>query len=730
MDLSPLNPEQRAAVEHGGGPLLVVAGAGTGKTRVITYRIARLLSEGVPGTRILAVTFTNKAAEEMRTRIEALRPGQGSSVWVHTFHAFAARLLRQHHGALRLPRHFTIYDTDDQKRLISESLKELGLADQRTKAGLYVSVISRAKDDLLDSRSYAIHAMTGTDPFRQTAAKVYERYQEKLDKAGALDFGDLLLKTCELLKGHPQAREYFQELFLHLLVDEYQDTNHSQYIITKTLGAKHRNVCAVGDEDQSVYGWRGANIRNILEFERDFKDARVVKLEQNYRSTPNILAAAGFVIAHNRQRKSKTLWTEKPTGEPVQVHESRNESEEARWVTRRVVELLDQGASLSDVAVFYRTNAQSRSFEEALRMARLPYKVVGAMRFYERKEIKDALAYARVALNGADNVSLSRILNVPARGVGKTSEEALAAYAREHGLTLLETMRGEARIPGLTSACRAACRQLAFIFDQLAKDLDSLPPAAAMSRVLERSGYWTWLENEVETDPEAAGRMGNLQELLNAIKEFEEKNREARLDQYLEGVALQSDADTYERQSAVTLMTVHLAKGLEFPVVFLTGLEEGLFPIGAGNSSPDELEEERRLCYVGMTRARERLILSYASTRRMFGTVYTNLPSRFVLEARLLGAHTGDPEVPAGRVAPATFGSGMPAGSPRPPDPEAAAAGAILSLKVGMRVFHPDFGTGRVTEKSGQGEAMKVTVNFESGKVKKLLVRYARLEPG
>ncbi len=721
IELDRLNAEQRAAVEHQGSPLLVVAGAGTGKTRVITHRIAHLLAQGVPPTRILAVTFTNKAAEEMRQRVEALAPGQASGVWVHTFHAFCARLLRQHAPALELTRHFTVYDADDQKRLVAEAMTELGLGEQKNKAGLYVSVISRAKDDLLDAKSYAIYAMAGADPFRQTAARVYERYQAKLDQAGALDFGDLLLKSAELLKSNQQVREYYQELFLHLLVDEYQDTNHAQYILTKTLAAKHRNVCCVGDPDQSVYSWRGANIRNILEFERDFQDARVVKLEQNYRSTPNILSAAGCVIANNRQRKPKALWTEKPSGDPVEVREAANENEEARWVVRRIVECVDRGASLGDIAVFYRTNAQSRSFEEALRMARLPYRVVGAMRFYERKEIKDALAYARVALNGADSVSLARVVNVPPRGVGKTSLEQLQRCAQAFGLTLLEAMGRAATTAQLTPACRKACRELTFLSAELRKDLESLPPAAAMSRVLERSGYRAWLETESESDPEAVGRLANLQELLNAIKEFEEKNPEARLEHYLEGVALQGDADTYEsRQSAVTLMTVHLAKGLEFPVVFLTGLEEGLFPIGAGNSSPEDLEEERRLCYVGMTRARELLILSYAASRRMFGQLYSNLPSRFILEARLLGPTEGFSPAPRPYQEP---------GASHPPEGVPARMGAVLTVRVGMRVYHPDFGAGRIKEKSGQGESLKVTVDFDSGKTKKLLVRYAPLEP-
>jgi len=703
-----LNPQQLEAAAYRGGPLLVVAGAGTGKTRVITHRIARLIAEGATPGRILAVTFTNKAAEEMRRRVEDLVPGRGSLVWIHTFHALAAKLLRQHAATLNLPRHFTIYDSDDQKRLIVESMKEIGLEDQKSKAGLYVGLISRAKDDLLDSKSYLIHAMAGMDAFRQTAARIYEVYQAKLEKAGALDFGDLLLKSVELLRDHADVRAYYEDLFLHLLVDEYQDTNRAQYVLTKTLAAKHRNVCCVGDEDQSVYSWRGADIRNILEFERDFKESKVIRLEQNYRSTPNILHAATCVIANNRQRKPKTLWTEKPSGEPVVVWEAATEGEEARWVVQQILRMADQGASFSDFAVFYRTNAQSRQFEEAMRMARIPHRVVGAMRFYERKEVKDALAYARVALNPADVISLARVLNVPPRGVGKTSQEALERFAAARGLTLLECMGKEAEIPGLTPACRRACRELAHLFAGLRADIADLPPTQAMARVLERSGYLAWLENESESDPEALSRLDNLQELLNAVKDYEGAVREGRLSGFLEGVALQSDADAYDdRSSSVTLMTVHLAKGLEFPSVFLTGLEEGLFPIGAGNSSADELEEERRLCYVGMTRAREHLVLTYAATRRIFGQTYSNLPSRFILEARLMGAADASHEE----------------------YPRTDAPPALTAIRVGMKVRHAEFGEGRVTEKSGHGEALKVTVLFDNGRTRKLLVRYAPLEP-
>src|SRR5471030_785620 len=403
VDLEKLNPEQKAGATHLDGPLLVLAGAGTGKTRVITYRVARLLETGVPPEKILAVTFTNKAAAEMRKRIEELAPGKGALVWVYTFHAFGARFLREHHAALGLPRHFTIYDSSDQKKLVTDSMKELGLEDQKSKAGLYVSLISRAKDDLLDAGSYEIHAMTSIDQSRQIAAKIYKVYQRKLEQAGALDFGDLLMRMCQLLRDNAEIREKWQNTFSHMLVDEYQDTNHTKYILTKTLAAKHKNVCVVGDDDQSIYSWRGANIRNILEFERDFPNTKVITLEQNYRSTSRILDAAGLVIHHNKTRKEKKLWTEAPPGDEIRVQELPNESEEAAWVVRR---------------------------------ARMPYKIVGAVRFYERKEIKDALAYARLVVNRADSVSLSRIVNCPPRGLGAKSLELVENYANSHGLTM------------------------------------------------------------------------------------------------------------------------------------------------------------------------------------------------------------------------------------------------------------------------------------------------------
>jgi DNA helicase-2/ATP-dependent DNA helicase PcrA len=721
VDLDKLNPEQRAGATHLDGALLVLAGAGTGKTRVITYRIARLIETGTPPDRILAVTFTNKAAGEMRKRLEELAPGKGALVWAFTFHSFCAKLVRMHHAELGLPRHFTIYDQSDQKKLVTEAMKELGLDDQKSKAGLFVSIISRAKDDLLDAGSYEIHAMASIDQSRQTAAKIYKVYENKLNKAGALDFGDLLLKTCQLLRDHPKVREKWQEHFTHLLVDEYQDTNHAQYILTKTLAAKHKNVCVVGDDDQSIYSWRGANIRNILEFERDFPNTKVVTLEQNYRSTSRILDAAGLVIHHNKTRKPKKLWTQAPPGDEVRVQELPNEHEEATYVVRRIQDEVQNGRSLKDVAVFYRTNAQSRSFEEAMRRARMPYKIVGAMRFYERKEIKDAMAYARIVVNKRDSVSLDRVINCPPRGLGAKSLELAENYAAAHNLSLWDAFWAHGQIDGLGAKAHSAFSDFTQTLEKLRDTTEKLPAGGAMALIFEATGYWAWIESEMDTDPEAAGRLANLQELLNAVKEYDDKEKQAgrtsTLATYLEEVALQTGLDDYDENTpAVTLMTIHLAKGLEYPVVFLTGLEEGLFPIGGGNATPEDLEEERRLCYVGITRARERLYMTYAATRRLFGQVYASLPSRFIIEAKLFGSAARE-SAPGGQAAFA-----RPAGA-------APTSARAAGFKNGQRVKHPQFGRGIVAEISGAGDTMKVTVRFDDGRVAKLLTRYAPLEP-
>ncbi|MBI5622820.1 MAG: UvrD-helicase domain-containing protein [Elusimicrobia bacterium] len=716
LNLDDLNEPQRAAVLHEGTPLLVLAGAGTGKTRVITYRVARLIERGAPPDRILAVTFTNKAAGEMKKRISDLCPGAGSLVWVHTFHSFCCRLLRRHHDKLGLPRAFTIYDEDDQKRTVVEAMKSLGLEKEKNKAGMYMHIISRAKDDLLDAGSYEIHAMTSPDPARQTAARIYAVYQRLLDAAGSLDFGDLLLKACDLLRNHEDVRDYYQKAFLHLLVDEFQDTNHTQYVLTRTLAGLHRNLCVVGDDDQGIYSWRGANVRNILEFERDFPDTRVVTLEQNYRSTPRILEAAVSVIKYNRNRKPKTLWTQKTAGDPIETVELPNEVDEARWVVRRAAELAEAGRDLRGIAVFYRTNAQSRAFEESLRAARIPYRIVGAMRFYERREVKDLLAYGRSLVNPDDSAALARIVNVPPRGIGKTSLDRLAHDARESGMSLWEALKVAPGLASVAPASRRAIQRFVELMDHLRADLVSRPPSIALETLIESAGVREWLEAETKTDPEAAGRLENIAELVNAAKDYELRlsaaGETADLSRYMEEVALQSGADSYdETVPAVTLMTVHLAKGLEFPVVFLTGLEEGLFPIGS-NATPADLEEERRLCYVGMTRAREKLFLTHAGTRRLFGHVFANLPSRFIFEAQLTQGAPAQPARPA---------------APRSPD--AAPVRSLASMRVGMRVRHPSFGLGKVTESSGSGKDARVTVRFDDGRTTKLLVRYAPLEP-
>ncbi|MFH1620376.1 MAG: UvrD-helicase domain-containing protein [bacterium] len=729
--LRDLNPRQKEAVEHGEGPLLIVAGAGTGKTKTLISRITRLIACCVPASRILAVTFTNKAAGEMRKRVDAVVPGHGYKVWMHTFHAFGARMLRLHGSLIGIKHDFVVYDQDEQKKLVKMAIKELGGESEQNKAGLYVSIISRAKDDLLDAQSYAIHAETSGDASRINASRIYSRYQHKLNEAGALDFGDLLLRTVELLRDRDDIREHYQEYFLHVMVDEYQDTNHAQYMLTKTLAAKHRNLCVVGDPDQSIYGWRGADIRNIMEFEKDFNDVKTVVLEQNYRSTAIILNAANNVIKQNRNRKPKDLWTKQNQGESIVVKENASEYDEAAWTARAVQEMLDEGHSLSDMAVFYRTNEQSRSFEDSFRRHQIPYRLIGTVRFYDRKEIKDAVAYARLLVNPSDTVSIMRVLNVPARGIGKAGQEKMTRYAAEKGISMQDVLGMEQAadsaggqrhagqyVPGLTSACRRGVREFSLLLENLRRQMLQDPPSRIIEKVLMQTGYWRSIEEEVEKDPEAPARLGNLQELVNAVKEFEERCEKAgtvpSLSAYLEEVSLASHTDGLDAEgSAVTLMTVHLAKGLEFPVVFLTGLEEGLFPIGACNASEDEMEEERRLCYVGMTRARERLFLSYAATRRIFGKAYTNLASRFILESRTVPETAAKPGEEDFHII------------AEPYQLSASRQGRILK---GQKVRHPVFGTGKIISQSGSGEAAKVTIFFDRGGIQTFMLRYAPLE--
>ncbi len=724
--LSTLNPPQRQAVIHGEGPLLILAGAGSGKTRVITFRIAHLLAEGVNPWNILAVTFTNRAAGEMRRRVDELTAGQGRGVWISTFHAFCAQFLRVEARSAGLDPHYVIYDESDQTQVLKECLRELNLDEKKYKPSQVLAVISRAKDDLLDAESYAIHALTQNDPFRQMVATLYDRYQKKLAKANALDFGDLILRSSVALRDNESLRAKYQTRFKYLLVDEYQDTNHAQYLLTKHLIAPPKNLCVVGDDDQSVYSWRGADIRNIMEFERDYPGATVVKLEQNYRSTERILEAAHSVIKRNRFRKDKKLWTDQKGGDPVRFQEFADELEEARFVGGETARRLAQGGKPSDVAVFYRTNAQSRVLEDAFRRENIPYQLIGSVRFYARMEVKDVLAFLRVVVNPADSVAAKRVINVPPRGIGKTTIQDLERNAAARGVSFYEAALALSQNHEGGAAGRNVRK-----FTDIIRDLSVKAAAATASQmvqaVLEGAGYWAHWEEQVDSDPEAAYRLDNLQELVNASKEFEESSEIKTVSTFLEKVSLASDLDNIKTEGgAVTLMTVHLAKGLEFPAVYVTGLEEGLFPIGESAFDEKELEEERRLAYVAITRAREELTLTASSSRKIYGRSHWNIPSRFIAEAGLAAeapAPAGPSLAPFTPSAVASFDPDESEGLPP------MRTGGARPIRVGQRVRHPMFGEGRVLDKTGAGENLKVTVLFDSGARKNILARYANFEP-
>ena len=640
--LNSLNPQQREAALYDGGPCLIVAGAGTGKTKTLTTKIAKLIEEGYHPARILAVTFTNKAAGEMRERVHQL-VGESAArrVWIHTFHSFGVRVLRQHAEKIGLTKDFAIYDDADQKKVVTLILQEMGVKEPKKEVGQLVSAISRAKDEMVSAQTLMQRAMaSGMDgPIR--VAEVYQRYEQKLKAAGALDFGDLLVKTMVLLRDHEDVRTYYQDFFQYILVDEYQDTNHTQYLITKTLAAKHRKLCVVGDPDQSIYSWRGANIRNILEFEKDFKDAKIITLEQNYRSTKVILDASNRLITKNKKRKDKNLFTQQEQGDPIEVRACLSEGDEARWVSHTIKALVEnEGESLKDMAVFYRTNAQSRSFEDYFRRYQIPYRLIGTVRFYDRKEIKDILCYARLLVNSADNVSLLRIINTPTRGIGDKAQKVLLEYANANGLCLYDVLKKAAFVPGVTAMAQKASIKLVQLFENWKNDMLFTAPADIFHKILVESGYLDSVKAEVEKDPEAESRLQNLDALINAVKEYEERcergEKEPSVADFLQEISLLSGEDdtNASAEGAVTLMTVHLAKGLEFADVFVTGLEENLFPIGC--DSEDDMEEERRLCYVAMTRAKKRLFLTYAQMRRKFGQLQQNTPSRFLFESGLV----------------------------------------------------------------------------------------------
>ncbi|HEX3266976.1 MAG TPA: UvrD-helicase domain-containing protein [Gaiellaceae bacterium] len=705
--LADLNPAQREAVLATEGPLLVIAGAGSGKTRVLTYRVAHLINAcGVKPNEILAITFTNKAAGEMRERLEDLLGPVARSIWILTFHAACGRILRREAQRLGYRSNFTIYDQADQVRLTKACLEELERDPKRfVPRGIHAQ-ISAAKNQLVTPQEYASRVASFYD---QTVAEVYDLYQRRLFASNAVDFDDLLMLTVQVLESFPEARERWQKAFRYILVDEYQDTNHAQYRLLQLLAEKHRNVCAVGDPDQSIYAFRGADIRNILEFERDFGETRTIALEQNYRSTNTILESANAVISHNRERKPKNLWSDLGEGEPVRALEVEDEHAEARFVAAEIALLAEEGYNGSEIAVFYRTNAQSRVLEDVLVRQGVGYQVIGGPRFYERAEVKDVVAYLQAIDNPYDAVSLQRIANRPRRGIGDASLARLQAYADAQGLSLWETL-GHAEEAGIAAAPLRAVQQLQSLLQSLQAGALELEVPEVIERVLERSGYLESLR--AERTIEAQGRVENLQELVGVAHEYQATAPEPSLSGFLQEISLYSDQDAIRgEESLVTLMTLHNAKGLEFRAVFMIGMEEGIFP-HARSIEEQGLEEERRLAYVGMTRAQERLVLTHASARSLWGSRSYNLPSRFIDELP-------EDKIERQRLQPASWsGYGSPTGvAPRADMP---------SLSTGDSVRHETLGEGVVTAIEAGGV---VTVRFASdGSERRLMLDYAPLQ--
>ena len=718
-----LNDRQREAVVHRDGPVLVLAGAGSGKTRVITARIGALVEEGVPPQTILALTFTNKAAAEMRGRLERALGPIAADLWISTFHSGAVRILRQHIHHLGYTASFSIYDEQDSAKLIRQCMAEERIGEQ-TAASAISWAIDRAKNDALTPEDVTRRSQ----PFSDVVARVYRRYQAALARQNAVDFGDLILLAERLLRTHPEVAAHYHERLRYVLVDEYQDTNRAQYLLMRRLAIGERpDLCVVGDDDQSIYGWRGAELRNILDFERDFPTARVIRLEQNYRSTKTILAAAGAVVANNHDRKGKALWTANPAGEPVVVLTAEDDAAEARIVLGEVRRLVTAGRRLADMVVFYRTNAQSRAIEEAAMRAALPYAIVGGIRFYERKEIKDIIAYLRVLANPADDAGLERIINTPARGIGDQTIAALRTAARAAGKSLADVVRTRNEDLGLGAGPARRVRAFADLLDRLVAALGADSLVNALETVLRETEY---REHLGEDGDERTSRLENIDELLAVAREFDQRAgadepTSARLARFLEEAALLSDFDRLDDAGErLTLMTLHTSKGLEFPVVFVVGMEEGIFPHQRALDDPDPgaLEEERRLCYVGMTRAREQLYLAYAQRRLRFGTVSQRPPSRFLEEIPpSLLRERARAEAP--RVLRLPLGPTMDYSYSQLSD-----ANGERALATGTKVRHPMFGVGIVRRSEGKGDTEKVSVQFARAGMKKLMRRHAKLE--
>ncbi|MFD6874047.1 MULTISPECIES: DNA helicase PcrA [unclassified Streptomyces] len=779
--LDGLNVEQAAAVVHAGSPLLIVAGAGSGKTRVLTHRIGHLLSaRHVHPGQILAITFTNKAAGEMKERVENLVGPRANAMWVSTFHSACVRILRRESKLLGFTSSFSIYDAADSKRLMALVCRDLDLDPKKFPPKSFNAKISNLKNELIDEEAFAAQAVDG---FEKTVAQAYAMYQGRLREANALDFDDIIMTTVHLLQSHPDVAEHYRRRFRHVLVDEYQDTNHAQYTLVRELvGTGYPDLppaelCVVGDADQSIYAFRGATIRNILQFEEDYADATTILLEQNYRSTQTILSAANAVIERNQNRRAKNLWTQAGTGSVITGYVADTEHDEAQFVADEIDRLTDaKEAKAGDVAIFYRTNAQSRVFEEIFIRVGLPYKVVGGVRFYERKEVRDVLAYLRVLANPEDNVPLRRILNVPKRGIGERAEAMVDALAMREKITFPQALKRVDEAFGMAARSTNAVKRFNVLMEELRTIVDSgAGPAVVLEAVLERTGYLA--ELQASTDPQDETRIENLQELAAVALEFEQARGEAAtptagddtgagapagaaagpgtLSEFLEQVALVADSDQIpdedeDGSGVITLMTLHTAKGLEFPVVFLTGMEDGVFPHMRALGQTKELEEERRLAYVGITRARERLYLTRSGMRSAWGTPSYNPPSRFLEEIPteyLQWKRTGATQKPAGPVRGSGYGSGSGSGKATfGTSPEAflsssrtkagpsgfatrrASDKPVIALTVGDRVTHDQFGLGTVMEVRGAGADAQATIDFGDDKPKRLLLRYAPVQ--
>jgi DNA helicase II / ATP-dependent DNA helicase PcrA len=730
MDLlESLNPPQREAVTHTQGPLLVLAGAGSGKTRVLTHRIAYLLSAGqVDGRQILAVTFTNKAAGVMKERVQGLIGAASHGMWIGTFHSICVRILRREAERLGYSPDFVIYDRDDQLSLMKSVCGDFLISDKQFPPRSLIARISNLKNQLITPEQ----AKTASFDFKaQQTAKVYEHYQKRLKENNAFDFDDLIMKTVVLFQEAPEVLEKYQDRFRYILVDEYQDTNHSQYTLINLLAKAHENICVVGDDDQSIYGWRGADITNILNFDRDFPKAMVVRLEQNYRSTTTILKAASEVIKNNKDRKGKTLWSSLEEGSKITLVETSDEKDEAATVVERVQAYRRQGEfGLRDMVVLYRTNAQSRALEEELRIAAVPYTIVGGTRFYERKEIKDILAYLKLLVNPRDTVGLKRVINVPRREIGGATLNALESFAFEKAMPLYQVFQHLALVQDIPQKKKQTLLAFWQLIETYTALSEKLPVVDLTSQLLKEIGYARELEAD-QDDPESAARLENIQELLVGMEAFAERAEEPTLKTFLSEVALLTDVDVWkDNTDVITLMTLHCAKGMEFPVVFIAGMEEGLFPLANAMEEPGELEEERRLFYVGLTRAKKKVLLLTARNRRRYEQIMPGILSRFVRE---IPADLVDREQGIMLTRYETSAAPIPRPERRPPvydehsqvvDEEEYGP----QIQVGMRVKHPSFGIGHVVMKRGVGDSTQVTVDFRNAGQKKLMVKFAKLQ--